>query len=607
MTEACVDTSFAVPAYRRLKEELLRCIDEMLSEEGIRNCPCEELREKIETNTFNLVVVGQFKRGKTSLINALLGASVLPVAVVPLTSVVTIMKYGDALGINVHFNDGRATVIDPDSLAEYVTESGNPRNEKDVSEVVITYPSPYLKGGVQIIDTPGVGSVYEHNTDVAYRYLPKSDAALFLLSVDQPLSRAELEFLNDVRQYSNRIFFLLNKADYFSEDDLRQSMEFSKKVLKEVIGADVQIFPVSAKLALEGKLACSDEIAGKSHLPRFASVLNAFLMEEKGKILLLSVTDNLLRLLSQTKFELDLEMKSLATPLEELKTKVLTFEEKKKEVLLEKGDFDILLDGEIKKLTGNVLDGDLAAYGNELRLKAEEDLRRCAHEGGGLSLNELRKHFEEQIISDIRQAVNAWRATEDEKLAKAFENICKRFITKIDDTVDSLLKFSSELFAVPYVTVSAEALWSTKSRFYYKFREQPVGLEIITSSITLRLPRFLGEKIIMRQMKEYCQRVITTQLCRLGSDFEERLDKSKLDFRWEMLKRIEATIEGISAAIDKGLSERSAGEREVDKRMKEVSDVLARLDGIKDSLTRLKAELGSDKKDSGMLTEPAER
>lgn len=173
--------AISVADYERLKAALLQCIDEMLGIEAVRGCPCDELKEKIETNAFNLVVVGQFKRGKTSLINALLGAPLLPVAVVPLTSIVTIIKYGDALRVIVRFNDGRVSEIKQESLPEYVTEKGNPKNEKDVSEVVITYPSAYLKGGVRLIDTPGVGSIYQHNTDVAYRYLPKSDAVLFLL------------------------------------------------------------------------------------------------------------------------------------------------------------------------------------------------------------------------------------------------------------------------------------------------------------------------------------------------------------------------------------------------------------------------------------------
>lgn len=579
--------------YQRLKGELIRCIDEMLAIKAVRGCQCEELREKIETNTFNLVVVGQFKRGKTSLINALLGEDILPVAVVPLTSIVTIMKYGEALRIVVHFNDGRVAEIKTESLPEYVTERGNPKNEKDVSEVVINYPSPYLRGGVQIIDTPGVGSVYEHNTDVAYRYLPKSDAALFLLSVDQPLSKAELEFLKDVREYSKRIFFLLNKADYFCEADLRESMDFSKNVLKEAMVTDIRIFPVSAKLALEGKLSGAEDIVEKSLLPQFSEVLDTFLMEEKGKILLLSVINNLLRLLSQSRFELELEIKSVTTPLEELKEKLQTFEGRKKEVLAEKSDFDILLDGEIKKIMKNVLDEDLNAYGQELRLRAEANLDEYYRENTGLSLKELHKHLEEHIISEVRQAVNAWRGTEDEKLAKTFEKACKRFIIKIDETVDSLLKFSSELFAVPYDAVKAEALWSTKSKLYYKFTEQPVGLEIITSSLTLSLPKFIGEKIIIKKMKEYLHRVITIQLCRIGSDFEKRLTKSKLDFRWEMLQRIEATIEGIGAAIEKGMSQRSTSEKEANERKTEVSDILTLLDAIKNRLIRVREALGA--------------
>ncbi len=585
-------------SYSQLKGELLKSIDKMLVIESIRGCPCEELREKVETNTFNLVVVGQFKRGKTSLINALLGADILPVAVVPLTSIVTIIKYGEALRINVNFNDGRIAEIKPESLPQYVTERGNPKNEKDVSDVVITYPSPYLRGGVQMIDTPGVGSVYEHNTDVAYQYLPKSDAALFLLSVDQPLSKAELDFLKDVRGYSNRIFFLLNKADYFREEDLRESMDFSTNVLKEAMGTHVRIFPISAKLALEGKLSTDGELMRKSLLPQFSEVLNNFLMEEKGKVLVLSVTNNLLRLLSQARFELDLEMKSLATPLAELKEKIKTFEQKKIEVLLEKTDFDILLDGEIRRINKNVLDEDLTSYGNELRLKAETSLESYYREESGLSLKELKKHLEEHIISEVRQAVNSWRGIEDEKLGKTFESVCKRFIAKIDETVDSLLKFSSELFAVPYEAVKAEALWSTKSRFYYKFSEQPVGLEIITSSVTLALPKFIGEKIVLRKMKEYLHRGITMQLARIGTDFEERLDKSKLDFRWEMLKKIEATIEGIGAAIEKGMTQRTTNEKEANERKAEVLGIIRRIGSIRETLIKLKEDLSGIEKEA---------
>jgi GTPase SAR1 family protein len=578
----------SVTMYSHLKNELLSCIDEMLTIDAIRGCPCEELREKVQTNTFNLVVVGQFKRGKTSLINALLGAEILPVAVVPLTSIVTIMTYGDALRIRVYFNDGRVTEIRPESLPEYVTEKGNPKNIKDVKEVVITYPSSYLKDGVRLIDTPGVGSIYQHNTDVAYQYLPKSDAALFLLSVDQPMSKAELDFLKDVKEYSNRIFFLLNKADYLTEKDLNESIEFSKNVIKEAMGIDVKIFPVSARLALEGKKACSEELLMKSMLPQFSEVLNRFLMEEKGKILILSVANNLLRLLSQARFELELELRSLTAPLEELMTKIKAFEDKKREVMLEKNDFEILLEGETKKLLRNILDEDLERFKKELVPQVSGNLENFFDENKSLSLKDLHRALEQQVIKEVKEAFNAWRVIEDERLAKAFESICKRFIIKIHDTVDELLRFSSELFQIPFEAIKAEALWSVKSGFYYKFKDEPVGLEMLAGTLTLALPKFIGEKIILKKMKEYMLQVIDVQSGRVRYDFAERLDKSKLDFRWEMLQKIDATIEGIETAIKKGMSKREMGEKEVEERKRIIHETMQTLDSLKERLNRIK-------------------
>ena len=586
MPKASVDTSMSTYSY--LRRELVQCIDKMLAMECIRGCPCEELRGKIETNAFNLVVVGQLKRGKTSLINALLGADILPVAVVPLTSIATVMTYGDALRIKVYFNDGNVAEIRPESLTEYVTEKGNPKNVKDVTEVVVTYPSHYLKDGVRLIDTPGVGSIYQHNTDVAYQYLPKSDAVLFLLSVDQPMSKAELDFLEDVREYSNKIFFLLNKADYLNETDLKESVDFSMNVLREATGSEVRIFPLSAKLALDGELNKAADMIQKSLLPKFSKRLNTFLMEEKGKVLIISVGNNLLRMISQARLELELELKSLATPLDELQQKIKAFEARKQEVLLEKQDFDILLDGETKRLSTNILDDDLTKFRRELLAREQVHIEELFSQAKSLPTRELKKTIEESIISHVKQAFNIWRALEDDRLEKAFEAVCRRFVVKINDIVDALMKFSSDLFEIPYEAFGTEALWSAKSRFYYKFKEQPGGIEIVASSLTLALPKFIGDKIIHKKMLDYLVRAIDLQLGRSGNDFEERIQKSKLDFRWEMLQRIEATVEGIGAAVEKGMTQRSRSEKEVEKRSRELGESLKALDEMRDRLIRIK-------------------
>jgi len=577
--------------YSYLKDELLKCIDSMFAIENIPACPCEELREKIQNNEFNLVVLGQFKRGKTSLINALLGAEILPVAVVPLTSIATILKYGEALRIKVFLADGTVKEIRHEHLAEYVTEKGNPKNEKNVQEVVITYPSLYLKDGVRLIDTPGVGSIYQHNTDIAYQYLPKSDTALFLLSVDQPVSQAELDFLKDVKEYSNRIFFLQNKADYVRLEDLNESIAFSKKVIEDAMNCDVKIFPISAKLALDGKLSRSKDLLEKSFLPELEKILNAFLMEEKGKVLILSVSNTLLRILSQAMLELELEVKSLTIPLDELEKKIEAFEDKKKDILVEKHDFDILLDGEVNRLVKTGLDEDLLIFRKELTANITSGLEALYRENKGLSGKELNYKLEEYVVNEIKNAYNNWRAKEDGKLASSFESICTRFIVKINETVDSLLRFSSELFSIPFDVFTAEELWTMKSSFYYKFKDEPVALEFLATSFTLALPRFISNKIILKNIREYMYQMIDQQGGRIRFDFAERLDKGKLDFRWAMLQRIEATIEGISTAIEKGMNQRAKGEREVEGRKEALMETTKKLYELKNKLIEIKGQV----------------
>ena len=118
-----------------------------------------------------------------------------------------------------------------------------------------------------------------------------------------------------------------------------------------------------------------------------------------------------------------------------------------------------------------------------------------------------------------------------------------------------------------------------------------MGIEIVASSLTLLLPKFIGEKIILKKVKEYLHRVIDLQSARAGCDFEERLDKSKLDFRWEMFQRIEATIEGISKAIEKGMSQKSKGEEAVEEQKAVLLETEKGLSEIKNELIQIRQQV----------------
>ena len=179
--------------------ELRACLAEAIGLEGVDREACARLSEKVAQHAFNLVVAGEFKRGKSTVINALLGADLLPTGVVPLTSVVTRVQYGDTANATVIFDNGTDRAVALDALPNYVTERGNPKNAKGVREVQVAYPAEWLKGRIRLVDTPGIGSVHQHNTEVTYRYLPQADAVIFVASADQPASRAELDFLAHIR------------------------------------------------------------------------------------------------------------------------------------------------------------------------------------------------------------------------------------------------------------------------------------------------------------------------------------------------------------------------------------------------------------------------
>ncbi|MEN6441447.1 MAG: dynamin family protein [Syntrophobacter sp.] len=591
--------------YKLIRERLFASIGEMLELNLTDRQSCLEVREKLEENTFNLVVVGQFKRGKTCLINALLGADLLPVSVVPLTSIVTMLVYGEQLGVKVFFNNGKVIDIPVESLYEYVTESGNPKNEKEVREVVVLYPSPYLKDGVRLVDTPGVGSVYVHNTDVAYRYLPKSDAALFLLSVDQPASSAEMEFLRDVREYADRIFFLLNKIDYLEEAELQRSVEFSRAVLEEIMGAGIRIFPVSAKLALSGTLGGSAEEYARSGLTAFSEVLNRFLMKEKGKVLLGSVSRNLLRVLSGERLQTELELQSLRTPAEQIREKIAAFERKKEELQRERRDFDALFTSECDRMVIKELDSGLAGLKSKLVPELEVEFNRFYEEKKDLSLKELNDTLEGFVSEKIQGAFTAWSEREDERTSRAFDAVCRRFAARVNQVLDSLLEYSSQLFSVRYEPVEAESLWTSGSSFSFKLRDEPVGLDMLTDQITQIFPKYISgrlerfrawafrtaNRVIMGKRKRHMLEMIEMHSGRLRSDFIDRLNKSAHLFRSGMMKKMETVTEGITKAIERGMDLRSRGEAEASQLESALADKLAALERIKADLTRIRESM----------------
>lgn len=212
------------------------------------------LRERLVGERLHLAVLGQFKRGKSTFLNALLGAPLLPTGVVPLTAVATFIAWGREPMVRVLFRDQRAPeeFVEPDSdgvrnrLFRFVAEEANPNNRLGVARVELLYPAPILSDGTVLIDTPGVGSTLKHNTDAARQVLAECDAALFVLSADPPITETEVDYLRGVKARVSRIFFILNKVDHLGAEEQTSVIDFLRKVLSEesLIDSSASIFCV---------------------------------------------------------------------------------------------------------------------------------------------------------------------------------------------------------------------------------------------------------------------------------------------------------------------------------------------------------------------------
>lgn len=209
----------------------------------------KELEERLASGEMRISVIGQFKRGKSTLINALLGEKVLPVGIVPVTAAITELKYGEKAA-TVRFNNGVVKEIQFSQISSFVNEQENKANHLGVCSVEIYAPVSLLEGGVTIVDTPGVGSVHQNNTDAAYAYVKESDGAIFMLSVDSPINRIEVAFLENARELAGKFIFAINKIDVIDDEELEEYISYCRTLLAGILSipeSEVQIFPVSAK------------------------------------------------------------------------------------------------------------------------------------------------------------------------------------------------------------------------------------------------------------------------------------------------------------------------------------------------------------------------
>ena len=211
------------------------------------------LAERVAEARFHVAVLGQFKRGKSSLINALVGRSILPTGIAPITAIPTVVRYAKRLTARIQFGAHEWTDVDPAELERFVSEQFNPENRLGVTGVEVGVPVELLASGMCLVDTPGVGSVFAGNTAATQAFLPHVDVALILIGVDPPLTADELSLVETVAKQAPVVLVALNKADRFRQPERLEAAAFAERALTARLARTVgPVFHVSAAEQLRG-------------------------------------------------------------------------------------------------------------------------------------------------------------------------------------------------------------------------------------------------------------------------------------------------------------------------------------------------------------------
>jgi len=405
-----------------------------------------------------------------------------------------------------------------------------------------------------------------------------------VISADPPIGAAELAYLKHLRPYVEKLFFLLNKTDLLTESDQREALEFTRGTLCDVLGvSSIRLYPISARLALEGKTRPDPSKLSQSRIPEFEKDLEAFLMDEKGRVLLLSTIGRAAQMIDQERFTLSLQETVLNAPLGALPEKQAAFKRQKESILKRQAAAHHLLQGEIHQLL-SILEQDLADFkwGPAQRLSAQltETFEASSEKAGA-----LRRLLYDHIQESIQNAFNAWLATEEKKISKDAARITQLFADRINSVVERLMEVSAGQFGVRFEPLGwTDAMTFQGGFYYYDVRLEPSFLKPLVQLLIDRLPSRFSRRLVFQEAQRALNDQIDRHCGRVRADFLQRLKREIDGFQAALDRWVDQTAQGIEQAMAIALDQKTRTEarltaqiRGLREKMETLEEILSRL------------------------------
>jgi GTPase SAR1 family protein len=540
---------------------------------------------KLLDERFIMVVLGEFNRGKSTFVNALLGKDVLPTGITPTTATLNQIVWAETPYARVVARDGGRTDLPIDTLGRYTTDGVGAAgiDLANVSHLEVGYPAEVLRERVTLVDTPGVNDLNEQRAEVTYGYLPRADAAIFLLDASQVITRSEEEFLKNrvLRRSRDKLIFVVGKTDLLSPQEVGEALAYARGHLARVVD-EPAIFPVSAKRYMAGKLA-------ESGMPELLAYLKEHLADERGKILLDNAIADGLRSAGYLRQNLEIKRRSYKMSIEELEEKIrlchARLDENRRALQ------------EYHRRIQEGVDGIKATVRNDLDLFTTAFLEALPGEIDRADADDLKKYLASYIQDKFRE----WVEMEGEKMGALCERLAEEIVEVTNENISETVRALAGHFSGPGERIPLDvntlgydigvfALGAVGTIFLF------VNL-IVGGILTIAAPilaivlkeRVAGEvkeraKVEARKAVAEASKAVEPRLSRFIDDFGTRL----ADF---VTSAGETLHRGVSEVLDAALVERrQAGfaapalEAEIGARVVEVEVIEDRLWALKEAL-----------------------
>lgn len=549
-----------------LVEDLARQLaDEVGGSEGAR---ARRLAERLASGTFFIAVVGEFKRGKSTLVNALVGETVLPTGVLPLTAVATELSFGDPSS-RVVFLDGHTEEVPRDRLPTYITEAGNPDNRLGVARAVLRGRWPLLEPGAVLVDTPGLASLHEHNTSAGRAALLDADGAIIVLSADAPLSGDERHLLELLRGRRSPTFLVLNKADHLTRGELLEVQAFLGTMVFEIVGTSLPIFAVDARSAAARPAGAP---SARFEFEAFRAAVSTFITEDLGTAVVASARQELARLGSSILDRIAIERTARSVAADELDRLADRFADEATRQRAGFTDDRTLVARDISALQSEMAErlGTFGRAAPDAYLPALADAAAAAPRAH--LVDALRAIIEDAVESSFDRYREETLAWVDER----WKAIADAFRSRVQERVDAARRAASELFDVPLPHSTIPDIADQKNGFSFLFVQVDSTTEPLERFASRLVPDRMARRRVLARAEVELRSEFDKHAGRAVWDLTQRLDSARRSLERAMRTELEDSIAAVVEAAERARRWQSRS-REDRVRADERADELAAL------------------------------